>query len=237
MLVEVKNIDKTYRNKKKALNQVSFNLDFGKIVGIIGPNGSGKTTLINCMLGNLKYDNGVITWHENLKSNKKFFFIPDENILPELLTGKEYLEFLMKLYGKTTKDKIDLLLDIYDMQEASTQLIGSYSYGMKKKIQIIGAYLLEPQLLVLDEPFRGLDVEAIITTKELLRKFIKLDATILLSSHDMLSSEQVCDQIIMLSEGKKVVDGNPKKVIEENEVSNLEELFIKINGKRVLNDV
>lgn len=218
-----------YYTKKPTLKDINLELENSSIFGIIGPNGSGKTTFINCIIGINDYK-GKIIW-ENEDDKRNIFYIPDENILPELLTGYEYIEFVSKLYEKNDLSNIDSYLETFGIKRDSHKLLSQYSYGMKKKIQLIAAFIINPKLLILDEIFRGLDIEAIIETKKLLKKYSESGGTVLLSSHDVLVVTQICNSIAMIYDGEIKTTGNPTKLIDQYNVDNLEELFVLLHKK------
>ncbi|MDR0788747.1 MAG: ABC transporter ATP-binding protein [Bifidobacteriaceae bacterium] len=226
-VLHLEKLNKIYKPNTVALNSVSFSIKLQSITGIVGPNGSGKTTLLNCIIRTIKQTSGEIEWDEVLDND--FLYIPDENILPELLTGKEYLCFLGKLYNKKIDDKnIAELSTIFSIEKELNNTISTYSYGMKKKIQIIASCLIKPGLLILDEPFRGLDVESIIITKELLKGLQYSGSSIFLSSHDISSIEQLCSEVIMIKLGNIVCNGSIQHILDSNNADCLEEVFVKL---------
>ncbi len=224
-MIEIKNLTKKFKNKI-AVNDASLEIKNGKITGIIGPNGCGKTTLINCLLDIYKYD-GSITYDKTDLINKLFAYVPDELLLPNKLTGKEYTQFILSLYGIKDSNKLDKLLLLYDMKNCFNNLIDTYSFGMKKKLQLICAFSLNCPYIVLDEPFRGLDIESILITKKLITMFIGLGLGIFISSHELYSMETMCDSVIIMSEGKVLMQGKPKDLFKEYEVDSLEVLFVE----------
>lgn len=222
-MIQINGVDKYY-GSFRALNGIQCDIKRGMINGLVGPNGSGKTTLIHCILNQLEY-NGEIHWSSEGSS---IFFIPDENILPDLLTGKEFLLFIESLY-KTQDDGIkQKLLEEFDMLEDYEKPIASFSYGMKKKIQIIAALIVKPDILILDEIFRGLDMKAISDTKRSLLDFTRLGHTVLLSSHDILAVEQLCQSVMFLSKGHLKAYGSPNDLVKEYQADSLEALFLDL---------
>ncbi len=220
-MIVLKNLKKSYP-KTLALNNVSLRIKQAKIIGLVGPNGSGKTTLIKCLLKQIEYE-GSVVWS---LFKPKVFYIPDDNILPDLLTGREYLSFVQSLFKlDKTRDK-DALIKRFQMEKDLDKLIQSYSYGMKKKIQIIGAMMVDCQVLILDEIFRGLDMLAIRETKIALQEYASKGGTVLLSSHDIVSVELLCSEVIFLHNGILKAQGAPKKLCEESGSFDLETLFM-----------
>lgn len=223
-MIRVSDLNKVYP-KTKALDQVNVNIPYTSITGLVGPNGSGKTTLIQCLLEHIEYD-GSIVWKDD---DLSMFFIPDENILPDLLTGHEYLNFIEHLYKVSNPKLKERLLESYDMVRDKDKMIQSYSYGMKKKIQLIGAFMIAPNILILDEIFRGLDIEAILTTKKELLNYTQEGGSVLLSSHDILAVEQLSQHIILLVKGKVLAQGSVSSLCSLHNKKTLEEVFIHLN--------
>lgn len=223
-MIRVSDLNKVYP-KTKALDQVNVSIPYASITGLVGPNGSGKTTLIQCLLEHIEYD-GSIVWKDD---DLSMFFIPDENILPDLLTGHEYLNFIEHLYKVSNPKLKERLLESYDMVRDKDKMIQSYSYGMKKKIQLIGAFMIAPNILILDEIFRGLDIEAILTTKKELLNYTQEGGSVLLSSHDILAVEQLSQHIILLVKGKVLAQGSVTSLCSLHNKKTLEEVFIHLN--------
>lgn len=222
-MIQITDLNKRY-GSKLALKELTCQIHKGMINGLVGPNGSGKTTLIHCILNQMEYD-GEVLWRDDHSS---LFFIPDENILPDLLTGTEYLKFIESLY-KVKNDPYKMeLISAFDMESDVHQAIHTYSYGMKKKIQIIGGLLIAPDMLILDEIFRGLDMMAILTTKKYLLSYVRQGKTVLLSSHDILAIEQLCSYILLLVKGNLKANGAPEQLLKEYSSDNLESLFLEL---------
>lgn len=234
-VLSVHNLSKTYDRGTNALQDASFSLDSGDILGVVGPNGSGKTTLINCLLGLILPSSGKIDW-ENKKRGDTFF-IPDKNILPEYLTGSEYIDFLSKLYERELQQYTDSVIGILGMKHSMSKPISDYSFGMKKKVQIIAGCAINPSLLVLDEPFRGLDIESTIICKSLLKKYATKGGAVLLSSHDVLLMEQLCTSIMMLFSGAIRAIDSVENLVSEFSSNNLEEVFMQLTGRDIDADV
>lgn len=222
-MISIKALSKDY-GSKRALNNISSQINKGMINGLVGPNGSGKTTLIHCLLNQLDYT-GNIHWTHNQCT---LFFIPDENILPDLLSGAEYLSFIESLYKVSNPQLKEELLASFDMSVDYHKAINAFSYGMKKKIQLIAALIVAPDILILDEIFRGLDMKAILDTKKFLKDYVRKGKTVLLSSHDILSIEQLCQSVMFLVKGELRAFGAPIDLLKKHSSDNLEELFIEL---------
>lgn len=231
--IEVKEYIKKYSHKNLYND---FNVTFyDKSINIIvGPNGSGKTTLINSILNFDSNYSGDIT---NI-SNKKYMYIPDESELPWLLSGSEYILYFMRLNNVTPKLNQNLIL-LFNMENDMDKTIGSYSYGMKKKIQIILAWHIKPDILIMDELFRGLDFQSIKIAVQILKK-LKNYSNLILTTHDINLIEEVGDNIVVIVNGKKLIDGNISEIEKQynNTISNiLEEYIFDKNIKKLLNSI
>ena len=158
---------------------------------------------------------------------QKFAYVPDELLLPDALSAAEYLDFVSSMYHCTSNEKRKQLIELFDMKEALQEPIETYSHGMKKKTQLIAAFMLESEFVIMDEPFRGLDIEAVINTKKLMKRYAATQGSILLATHDMLSAEELCDKIAILSKGVKMDEGKVKELKAKYNSDSLEEVFLK----------
>ena len=240
-MLYVNDLTKTYNNKIVAIKNLSFSLSKNKILGLVGPNGSGKTTTINSILGTIKCNSGSILYedykNDSLEFKKKVGYIPDDLILPESLTGREYIKFRLSIYSIKKSDKLEKLIRLYNMQDFLDILIKEYSHGMKKKIQIITAFSLDSELIIVDEPFRGLDVESMIITKQLFRGFTE-SGSILLCSHDLHLIEELSDEVIMLYKGDTVAKGSSDFLKDKFKCDDLEQVFMNVSmGEERKNEI
>lgn len=239
-MLSIKNLSKKYSNNFWGIQNFDLELKEKELVSIVGPNGSGKTTIINCLLGVVSPTKGTLSLYGQKNNTKKFkeyiAYVPDELLLIESLTGKEYINFVKSMYQDVNEEKIKKLVQIYNMEEAMEQIIINYSHGMKKKLQLIAAFMLQGKLIVLDEPFRGLDVESIITTKKMLNKFLKDGKSILMSTHDLLLADSLSDRIVIISKGRKVVENTSDILKKEYNCNSLEEVFIKASIDKIRSD-
>lgn len=218
---------KLYENFSTTFVDKSINI-------IVGPNGSGKTTLINSILNFDTNYHGSITKIEN----KKYMYIPDESELPWLLSGGEYILYFMRLHNiePILNEKLILL---FNMEKEMNKLIGSYSYGMKKKIQIMLAWHIKPEILIMDELFRGLDFQSINITVKILQK-LKNYSNLILTTHDINLINQVGDNIVVIVNGKKRLDGKISAIEQkyDNTISKiLEEYIFDQNIEQLLNGI
>ncbi len=201
---------------------------------MIGPNGSGKTTTISIITSLLKPTQGEASINgypsHSLKARQYFGYVPDELLLPETLTGREHLEFVSKMYDSTQPALIEKLVDLMQLTPAMNLLISEYSHGMKKKLQLISALIHDPQLLILDEPFRGLDPEGVILFKRIIQKRKDQKKSIFIATHDLLSAQVLCDRVGILSKGSMVAEGYVADLLQQYQVNSLEDCFMVASG-------
>lgn len=213
-------LSKKYKNKE-ALKNVSFKLESGEIVGVIGKNGAGKTTLFNLIAGNINKNSGDIYYNnKKLEQNDEIhreFGILIKPVFYEYMKGLEFLEQVDKLNKEThTMNEISQILDMVGLSDAKNKTIKSYSFGMKQRLMFANALLGANKLLMLDEPFVGLDINARNIVKEYIRNISKSKAIpVLFSDHNLDEVMDLCTRIIILNDGEKVYDGNLEKFKEE----------------------
>ena len=233
----IQNLYKNYGNIK-AVNNLNLEANYGQIFGLLGPNGAGKTTIIrilNCILkpssGNaqiLGFD--VLEQTNDVKKNTGY--LPETPALYEKLTPEEYLEFVGELYympKNLIKNRIKDLLELFDLDNRKTDLIGKYSKGMKQKVNICAALIHDPKILFLDEPTSNLDPASAKIVKNLIKKLAK-DAkkTIFICTHLLNVAIELCDKIGILDKGTLLVEGTPEEIINSGDYMNLEDAYLKI---------
>ena len=232
-MLKIENLTKKYGDKK-AIDTLIIEVKDGEIFGFIGHNGAGKTTTIKCMVGILEFDNGNIYINGNsikdepLKCKKDIAYIPDNPDIYENLTGISYLNFVADIFEidkKTREERINKYAEAFEIKNELQDLISSYSHGMKQKLVIISALIHTPKLLILDEPFVGLDPKASFTLKEIMKEMTKEGAAIFFSSHVLEVVEKLCDKIGIIKEGKLITYGTVEEV-KGNE--SLEEVFLEL---------
>lgn len=227
-IIEMRQITK-YIDDKLILNNVTFEIPAGKIIGFVGPNGAGKTTTLKLISGLTDYNSGEIKFcGQDIKSANKgdIMFIQDNPLIYEELTGKEYLDFILDLFDKKVeKNKVDSFVKEFEFEEAIDKLIRTYSLGMKKKIALLSVLIVNPKILLLDEYFSGIDPINLYLIKENLRKFISSENSIFISTHQLEIAEKFCDIIISIEKGK-IIDNyiETKELIEKDQ--SLENYFI-----------
>lgn len=233
MLV-IKNMSKSYDGKKKACNDVNLNIESGDIYGFVGHNGAGKTTLLKSIAGIIDFDEGdILVDHKSIKSEplevkKSIAYIPDNPDVYESLTGIQYLEFIADVFSVSQnkrKELIEKYAVMFEIQDVLQNPIQSYSHGMKQKIVIISALIHEPKLMLLDEPFVGLDPKASFLLKEVFKEMVKNGTAIFFSTHVLEVVEKLCNKVAIIKQGKIVANGLTEKIISDQ---SLENIFMEI---------
>lgn len=233
-MLEIINFSKSYKNGKRAVNNVSIKVNSGEIFAFIGHNGAGKTTTIKAIVGILEFDEGDILIDgdsiniDPIKCKRKIAYIPDNPDIYEALTGIQYLNFIADIY-KVSKEERERLIKLYsekfELTSALGDLISSYSHGMKQKLVIISALLHRPKLLILDEPFVGLDPKASHILKEEMKKLCSEGVAIFFSTHVLEVAEKLCDKVAIIKDGNIVSQGNMDEVKGN---SSLEDIFMEL---------
>ena len=237
MTIEIKNLNKNYNNIL-AVKNISFKINKGSIVGLLGPNGCGKTTTIGMILGLIKptsgtvFINGQNIENENNRTTilEKVNFISPYVELPKKLTVEENLKVYGKLYGvKNLKDKISDLMKQLNLLEFNKRKTGELSSGQKNRVSLAKALINEPEILLLDEPTASLDPDVGDFIRTYLEDFAsKKNTTILLASHNMNEVERLCNEVLMMKNGKIIDKGTCNSLINKHGRKNLEETFLKI---------
>ncbi len=215
-MLEIKKLSKTYNgSNKKAIEDVNITIEDGDIYGFIGPNGAGKSTTIKCIVGILDFNEGEIIFegesikNNPLKSKQKMAYVPDNPDLYEHLSGIEYLNFICDIYG-VGKEKDELIhryASLFGIEKDLANPVKTYSHGMKQKLALISAFVHKPRLLILDEPFVGLDPKATHDLKEILKDLCKDGTMIFFSSHVLEIVEKFCNKIAIIKDGRIVASG------------------------------
>lgn len=235
-MLEIKNVTKKYKNaQNNAIDDINIKIEKGDIYGFIGPNGAGKSTTIKCLVGIHSFDKGIImldgvSLNDNpLTYKKQIAYVPDNPDLYEFLTGMEYINFIMNVYGaNVNKEDVMLLAKKFNLENNINQPIRTYSHGMKQKIALIGGLAHKPKLLVLDEPFVGLDPKAAFDLKEIIKELCNEGMMVFFSSHVLEVVEKFCNKIAIIKSGKIVSSGLTEIVRGD---SSLEEAFLELYDK------
>ena len=232
-MLKIKNLSKTF-GSKKAVDNLSLHIKKGQIYGFIGHNGAGKTTTLKAIAGILQFDQGDIfidgksIKNQPLECKKIMAYIPDNPDLYEYLTGIKYLNFIADVYGVSQQDRQERIKKYSEMFEIADSLkgpISAYSHGMKQKLAVISALIHDPKLIIMDEPFVGLDPKASHLLKELMHDLCQAGGAIFFSTHVLEVAEKLCDQIAIIKKGKLIVSGNTQEVIGDD---SLEEVFLEL---------
>ncbi|MCI5773523.1 MAG: ABC transporter ATP-binding protein [Erysipelotrichaceae bacterium] len=233
-MLKITNLVKKYGNKE-VLRGIDIEVKAGEIFGFIGHNGSGKTTTIKAIVGIHDFDDGEILIEgmnikkQPLACKKIMAYIPDNPDLYENIKAIDYLYFLANIYQMdkhVADDKIAHLAKEFEIEDNLGDKIKSLSHGMKQKIALIGAFMHEPKLLVLDEPFVGLDPKASFILKQKMKELCARGGSIFLSSHVLEVVESLCDKVAILKDGKIAIQGETAKIIEQKQ--SLEALFLEM---------
>lgn len=232
-VLQLKDFTKSYDGQKPAVDHVSLEVEEGEIFGFIGHNGAGKSTTIKSIVGILSSHNGEIyidgktLWEAKKECQKKMAYIPDNPDLYEYMTGISYINFIADIYEVPTDvrtERIEKIADAFEIKEALGDLISSYSHGMKQKVALISAFVHQPRLLVLDEPFVGLDPKASAVLKQEMRALCAQGSAIFFSTHVLEVAEKLCDKVAMIDHGHIVVSGSVEELTKE---ASLEEVFLE----------
>lgn len=233
-MLEIKNLSKTYRKSKvKAVDNVNITIEEGDIYGFIGPNGAGKSTTIKCLTGILDFEEGDIIFdgisikEKPIECKSKMAYIPDNPDLYENLTGITYINFISDIYGvkKNRNELISKYAKMFGIENRLADQIKNYSHGMKQKVALISALVHQPKLLVLDEPFVGLDPKASYELKEAMKSLCSEGTMIFFSSHVLEVVEKLCNKIAIIKDGKLVASGNTGDVKGS---ASLENIFLEL---------
>ena len=237
-ILQTRNLSKQF-GKQKAVDCVNINVPRGKIYGLLGPNGEGKTTTIRMITSLIRSDSGEILINEKSVIKNRDQAIKNIGAMVEApkfyenLSGYENLKLMAKLIDGTSDKDIDKLLELVGLKDRSKDKFASYSMGMKQRLGIANALLGNPDLIILDEPTNGLDPYGMRDINELIVSLAKTsNKTFIISSHLLNEMEGICNRVGILHDGKLCIEGDVKKLVSENNVSNLEELFFdQVGGK------
>ena len=237
-VLEIKNYSKTYGEGKKAVDQVSLDVYGGDIFGFIGHNGAGKSTTIRAVVGVLDFTEGDIyidghsVKNEPMACKRITAYIPDNPDLYENLTGIQYLNFVGDVFDLSVterEERIRKYAGLFEITDSLGDLIGSYSHGMKQKVAIISALIHDPKLLVLDEPFVGLDPKASFTLKEIMHEMCRKGTAIFFSTHVLDVAEKLCNKVAIIRHGRIIGSGTMEELTKGH---SLEEAFLEADNEK-----
>ncbi len=232
-MLKIEHLTKIYGDKK-AVDDLNIHINPGEIYGFIGHNGAGKTTTLKSVVGILKFDEGEIyvdgisIKNDPVAVKKKIAYIPDNPDLYDFMTGIKYLNFVADIYGVSAEKRTNLIekyADIFGLTADLGASISSYSHGMKQKLAIISAFIHSPKLIIMDEPFVGLDPKAAHSLKEMMRQVCSNGGAIFFSTHVLEVAEKLCDKVAIIKQGKLIKSGTMEEVKGDE---SLEAVFLEM---------
>ena len=232
-MLDIQHLTKTY-GEKKAVDDLTLHIAPGEIYGFIGHNGAGKTTTLKSVVGILQFDQGEITIGgksiktDPLACKRLLAYIPDNPDLYDYMTGIKYLNFIADVFGvdaQARRERIRTYADTFELTGDLAQPIAAYSHGMKQKLAIIAAWLHDPRLIVMDEPFVGLDPKAAHTLKGMMRQVCDNGGAIFFSTHVLEVAEKLCDKVAIIKGGRLIRSGTMEEVKGDD---SLEEVFLEL---------
>lgn len=235
-MLSISHLTKKYGDKA-AVDDLSLTINAGEIYGFIGHNGAGKTTTIKAVVGILAFDNGEITIdgmsikNQPLECKRKIAYIPDNPDLFDYMSGIKYLNFIADVYGVSASDRQERIrkyADILELTDDLAQPINAYSHGMKQKLAIIAAWIHQPKLIIMDEPFVGLDPKASHLLKQMMRELCDQGGAIFFSTHVLEVAEKLCDKVAIIKNGTLIKSGTMEEVKGD---SSLESVFLELEEK------
>ena len=235
-MLYIQHLTKRY-GEKKAVDDLSLHIAPGEIYGFIGHNGAGKTTTLKAVVGILPFEEGEITINgtpikaDPLTCKRQLAYIPDNPDLYDYMTGSKYLNFIADIFGvgaEERQERIRKYADLFELTDDLAQPIAAYSHGMKQKLAIISAWLHQPRLIIMDEPFVGLDPKASHTLKGMMREVCDQGGAIFFSTHVLEVAEKLCDKVAIIKGGRLIRAGTMEEVKGDD---SLEEVFLELEDE------
>ena len=235
-MLDIKNLTKTYGDKK-AVDNLTLHIAPGEICGFIGHNGAGKTTTLKSVAGILQFDEGEITIGgrsvktEPLECKRQIAYIPDNPDIYEFMTGIQYLNFIADIFGineMKRKERIEKYAQLFELTDDLTAAVASYSHGMKQKLAVISAWIHNPKLIIMDEPFVGLDPKAAHLLKEMMKEACCEGSAIFFSTHVLEVAEKLCDKVAVIKGGRLIRSGSMEEVKGDD---SLEAVFLELEAE------
>ncbi|MBQ7776734.1 MAG: ABC transporter ATP-binding protein [Lachnospiraceae bacterium] len=236
-MLKINHLTKHYKGSDKGVTDISIHVEKGDIYAFIGHNGAGKTTTLKCITGIHDFQEGEIlidgmSLHkEPIKCKQTFAYIPDNPDLYEYLTGIQYLNFIADVFQVPAAEREECIrkyADAFEITSSLGDLISSYSHGMKQKLAIISALVHSPKLLILDEPFVGLDPKAAVVLKGVMKELCEAGGAIFFSTHVLEVAEKLCNKVAIIKDGRMIASGNMADVVKDGE--SLESIFMEVLG-------
>lgn len=234
-MLKISHLTKHYKGSNKGVTDISLVIEPGDIYAFIGHNGAGKTTTLKCVVGIHGFEEGEILINgTSVKENpmlckQQFAYIPDNPDLYEYLTGIQYLNFIADIFevpAQVRQSRIEKYADAFEITASLGDLISSYSHGMKQKLALISAMVHEPKLLILDEPFVGLDPKASVILKDMMRELCKNGGAIFFSTHVLDVAEKLCNKVAIIKDGVLIASGNMDEIVKQGK--SLESIFMEV---------
>ena len=234
-MLRINNLSK-YFGDKKAVDDLSLHISPGEIYGFIGHNGAGKTTTIKACCGIMSFDEGEIFINDSsiktdpIKCKEQMAYIPDNPDLYEFLSGEKYVNFVADIYGvsqEERKERMEKYASMFEILDDLPQPISTYSHGMKQKLALVSAFVHKPKLIIMDEPFVGLDPKASFLLKEEMRNHCDSGGAIFFSTHVLEVAEKLCDKVAIIKQGKLITSGTMDEVKGD---TSLESVFLELEG-------
>ncbi len=239
-MIKFENVTKTYNKKVRAIDDISFQVKGGEIVGFIGPNGSGKTTTMKILTGIIKADVGKVTINkynirrDPIKAKQSIGYISDSPDMFLRLKGTEFLDLIGDIYHVPTKkrrEKIESMCERFELTDYLSAPIMSYSHGMRQKIMVVAALMHNPPVWILDEPMIGLDPKSAFELKQMMREHAKAGNAVFFSTHVLEVAEKLCDRVIIIKKGHILYDGTLEQLEDQNKNESLEKIFLELTEK------
>lgn len=234
-MLKIEHLTKHYKGSSKGVTDLSLHIAPGDIYAFIGHNGAGKTTTLKCVAGIQDFDAGSIRIGGKdirempLECKRQFAYIPDNPDLYEYLTGIQYLNFIADIFGIGAGERKERILkygDAFEITDSLGDLISTYSHGMKQKLALLSALVHQPRLLILDEPFVGLDPKAAVILKDIMREICAEGGAIFFSTHVLDVAEKLCNKVAIIKEGILVASGDMEKIVKQGQ--SLESIFMEV---------
>lgn len=239
-MIKFEKVTKTYNKSVKAIDNVSFEVKGGEIVGFIGPNGSGKTTTMKMLTGIIRPDTGKITINgfnirtDPIKAKMSIGYIADSPDMFLRLKGTEFLELIGDIYKvpeEERRERVTSLAEKFGLTEALSSPMMSYSHGMRQKMMVIAALLHDPPVWILDEPMIGLDPKSAFELKQLMREHTKKGNAVFFSTHVLEVAEKLCDRVLIIKNGNLLYSGTLEELEKQNKNDSLENIFLELTEK------
>ncbi len=236
-MLQINSLTKHYSGSNKGVTELTLHVKKGDLCAFIGHNGAGKTTALKAISGIHSYEMGeIIIDGINIKDaptdfKKSIAYIPDDPDLFEYLTGIQYLNFIADIFGISSslrREKIKEFADLFEITDSLGNLISTYSHGMKQKLAIISALIHSPRLLILDEPFVGLDPKATLALKDIMRNICSCGGAVFFSTHVLDVAERLCNKVAIIKEGRLVKYGDMSEIVKDG--STLEDIFMEVSA-------